>query len=132
MNRSDPISVISGKNCERCNNCDLKEMETESLEDYTYVTSHGPDKSSTKVYYDNGKKGHDRIGVVSMDRESPARFVDEAALGEKAFCSMECRSRQIMIDERKEQCRSKVSRSADVSSSSYTRSPIFSTGILAI
>ncbi|KAJ9168069.1 hypothetical protein P3X46_019641 [Hevea brasiliensis] len=158
MNRSDPISVSSGKNCERCNNCDLKEMEMESLEDYTYVTSHGPDKSSTKVYYDNGKKGHDRIGVVSMDRESPARFVDEAALyptsdflsschlcrkrlhgkdiymyrGEKAFCSMECRSRQIMIDERKEQCRSKVSRSADVSSSSYTRSPIFSTGILAI
>lgn len=52
--------------------------------------------------------------------------------GEKAFCSNECRSRQIVMDERKEQCRSEASRSADVSSSPYTRGQIFSTGILAI
>ncbi|KAJ9183713.1 hypothetical protein P3X46_007528 [Hevea brasiliensis] len=157
MNRSDPIPV---KKCERCN-CGVKEMEIESLEDYTYVTSHGPDKSLTKVYYDDGnKKGRDRIGVdvVSIPRESPARFVDEFAMyptseflsschlcrkrlhgkdiymyrGEKAFCSIECRSRQIMMDERKEQCRSEIPRSADVTSSPYTTSPIFSTGILAI
>ncbi|KAE7998415.1 hypothetical protein FH972_002961 [Carpinus fangiana] len=53
--------------------------------------------------------------------------------GEKAFCSTECRSRQIMMDERKEQCRSEAPRSADVSSSPYTgRGQIFSPGILAI
>lgn len=55
--------------------------------------------------------------------------------GEKAFCSSECRSSQIMIDERKEQqCRSEASRSVDVvSSSSYSRGQIFfSTGIVAI
>ncbi|KAF5458704.1 hypothetical protein F2P56_022717 [Juglans regia] len=51
--------------------------------------------------------------------------------GEKAFCSTECRSRQIMMDERKEQCRSEASRSVDVSSSPYTRGQIFSPGILA-
>jgi len=52
--------------------------------------------------------------------------------GEKAFCSAECRSRQIMVDERKEQCRSEAPRSADVSSSPYTRGQIFLTGIEAI
>ncbi|KAG6723120.1 hypothetical protein I3843_03G192800 [Carya illinoinensis] len=52
--------------------------------------------------------------------------------GEKAFCSTECRTRQIVMDERKEQCRSEATRSADVSSSPYTRGQIFSTGILAI
>lgn len=77
MNRSDPIPVNSGKRC----NCGVKEMEVESLEDYTYVTSHGPDKSLTKVYYDNGnKRMNDRVTVVSMARESPARFSDEFAL----------------------------------------------------
>lgn len=52
--------------------------------------------------------------------------------GEKAFCSAECRSRQIMVDDRKEQCRSEAPRSADVSSSPYTRGQIFLTGIEAI
>ncbi|XP_041003396.1 FCS-Like Zinc finger 13-like [Juglans microcarpa x Juglans regia] len=52
--------------------------------------------------------------------------------GEKAFCSTECRTRQIVMDEKKEQCRSEAPRSADVSSSPYTRGQIFSTGILAI
>jgi hypothetical protein len=37
-----------------------------------------------------------------------------------------------MVDERKEQCRSEAPRSADVSSSPYTRGQIFLTGIEAI
>lgn len=49
--------------------------------------------------------------------------------GEKAFCSTECRSSQIMMDERKERCRSEASRSVELSSS---REQIFSTGILAL
>ncbi|KAL9251468.1 FCS-Like Zinc finger 14-like protein [Drosera capensis] len=55
--------------------------------------------------------------------------------GEKAFCSVECRERQIAMDEGKEQCRSVASRSVDVSSSSpYTggRGQIFSAGIVAV
>lgn len=55
--------------------------------------------------------------------------------GERAFCSTECRYRQIVTDERKEQCcSSEASRSAaaDVSNSPYTDGQIFTTGILAI
>ncbi|KAF8027936.1 hypothetical protein BT93_E0766 [Corymbia citriodora subsp. variegata] len=61
--------------------------------------------------------------------------------GEKAFCSAECRSRQMMTDERKEQkkqkeqkeqkCRNETSKAADLSSSPYTKG-IFWTGIPAI
>ncbi|GFS38506.1 cyclin-dependent kinase, putative [Actinidia rufa] len=53
--------------------------------------------------------------------------------GEKAFCSTECRYRQIVMDDRKEQCSSEASRSADVSNSpaAYSNGHIFSTGILA-
>lgn len=42
-NKSDPVPVIGSK-----------ETDLDSLEDYTYVTNHGPDKSFTKVYYDRG------------------------------------------------------------------------------
>ncbi|WJX28584.1 hypothetical protein P8452_17282 [Trifolium repens] len=53
--------------------------------------------------------------------------------GEKAFCSNECRSRQIMIDERKEKCRSsETSMSMELSSSPYTKDQMFSTGILVL
>lgn len=57
-------------------------------------------------------------------------FIYSFYRGEKAFCSTECRSNQIMMDERKELCRSEASRSMDVSNSSYTRDEIFSTGII--
>ncbi|OIW21736.1 hypothetical protein TanjilG_09073 [Lupinus angustifolius] len=52
--------------------------------------------------------------------------------GEKAFCSMECRSRQIMMEEHNEVCRSEASRSVDLSTSPYTRDQMFSTGIIAL
>lgn len=53
--------------------------------------------------------------------------------GEKAFCSTDCRSRQISMDERKERCRSEASRSVELSSSSsHTREQMFSTGIVAL
>ncbi|KAK5824839.1 FCS-Like Zinc finger 13-like [Gossypium arboreum] len=132
-----------------------KNLEMESLEDFTYVTTHGSGKSSTKVYYDGGEERR----KSNCETPAPApRFVEEVAYptsdflscchlcrkklhgqdiymyrGEKAFCSSECRSTQIMMDERKEQCRSEVSRSARVTTSSYESGDIFfSTGILAI
>lgn len=49
--------------------------------------------------------------------------------GEIAFCSNECRSKQIMMDERKEKCRSS---SMELSSSPYTKDQMFSTGIMAL
>lgn len=52
--------------------------------------------------------------------------------GEKAFCSTECRYRQIVMDERIEKCSSEASRPVDVSTSPYTNGQIFTTGILAI
>ncbi|XP_057433624.1 FCS-Like Zinc finger 13-like [Lotus japonicus] len=52
--------------------------------------------------------------------------------GEKAFCSTECRSSQITMDERKERCRSKASRSVELSSSQNSRDQMFSTGIVAL
>ncbi|KAL5783624.1 hypothetical protein ACOSP7_008653 [Xanthoceras sorbifolium] len=156
LNRSSPIPVSSGKNCDRFRRGGggggFEEMES-SLENYTYVTCHGagPNKStSTKVYYD----GVDQSNTNGFHKnKSPPTFVEDFPAyptsdflsschlcskklhgkdiymyrGEKAFCSTECRSRQIMMDERKEQCRSDVSRSADVSSSPYTRDQIFST-----
>ncbi|GAV76245.1 DUF581 domain-containing protein [Cephalotus follicularis] len=161
LNRSNPIPVNSGKNCDGARGA-VEELGMDSLEDYTYVTCHGHNKSITKVYYDGGdRKGSEHvrskfdIGVVE---ESPARFMEDFLAyptsdflnschlcmrklhgkdiymyrGEKAFCSTECRSSQIMMDECKERCRSETSRSADFSSSPYSRDQIFSTGILAV
>ncbi|KAF8393656.1 hypothetical protein HHK36_021902 [Tetracentron sinense] len=86
-------------------------------ENYTYMTSHTPDQSFTRVYCDHEDGGFDRRCRGSS--------------GEKAFCSSECRYRQIVSDERKEKCGSKASRSADISSSTYSRGRLFSTGIIA-
>ncbi|XWS72296.1 hypothetical protein CRYUN_Cryun02cG0027900 [Craigia yunnanensis] len=162
LNRSNAIVVNPGKNCDifrgRYDNLDM-----ESLEDYTYVTRHGPGKSSTKVYYDGGDEQrrtstrHDTNGFGAVKETSAARFVEDVTYptsdflsschlcrkklhgkdiymyrGEKGFCSSECRSTQIMMDESKEQCRSDASRSAKVSTSSYNTGQIFSTGIIAI
>ncbi|CAN4099182.1 unnamed protein product [Withania somnifera] len=49
--------------------------------------------------------------------------------GEKAFCSTDCRYRQIMMDEHKDKC---SSRSVEVATSPYGNGQIFATGILAI
>ncbi|KAI3880687.1 hypothetical protein MKX03_008098 [Papaver bracteatum] len=52
--------------------------------------------------------------------------------GEKAFCSNECRHRQIVSDERQEKCRSEASRYRDISISPYSGGgQLFSAGITA-
>lgn len=158
----------------------LEDMEVDDcLENYTYVTCHGPDKSFTKVYYDGGRdwpSEHERscrdgipVGDYGVFREPSPRIASEEEeeeedvpvfqtldflsschlcgkklhdrdiymyRGEKAFCSTECRSRHVTMDERKERkerkCRSEASKAADVSSSPYTKDQMFSTGIVAI
>ncbi|KAJ7956011.1 DUF581 domain-containing protein [Quillaja saponaria] len=156
LNRSNPIPVHPIKNQDgfQFRKGGFNEIDVGSLEeDYTYVTSHVPNKTFTKVYFNGGEaqilsSGYQKQRHVEAEPSFPTSdFLSSCHLcrkklhgkdiymyrGEKAFCSTECRSSQIMMDERKEQCRSEVSRSSmDVSSSSYTRDQIFSTGILAI
>ncbi|KAI3410864.1 uncharacterized protein J3R85_018381 [Psidium guajava] len=138
----------------------------DELEDYTYVTFHGPNQSSTTVYYGEGEcdgigrggcgksggglgESMRRVGGVGGG-EGPVfqtlDFLNSCQLcgkklhgediymyrGEKAFCSAECRSTQIMKDERKEQCRTEAPRVADRSGSPYSEGLIFATSILAI
>ncbi|XP_022730532.1 uncharacterized protein LOC111285375 [Durio zibethinus] len=164
LNRSTAIVVNPCRNSDRFRG-KYEDLEVESLEDYTYVTSHGHGKSSSKVYYDGVERveqrksssRHDRNRFGAVKKTPAARFVEDVTYptsdflsschlcrkklhgkdiymyrGEKAFCSPECRSTQIMMDERKEQCRSEASRSAKVSTSSHNTEQIFSTGILAV
>jgi len=151
LNRSGPIPVHYTKNPDEFD-----------VEEYTYVTCHVPNKTFTKVYYDGGEGeirrhyNNSNVGVLRRTEPQPliepessyptSSFLSSCHLcgkklhgkdiymyrGEKAFCSPECRSSQIMMDERKERCRSEASRSVEMSSSPYAREQIFSTGILAL
>ncbi|KAL0308399.1 UNVERIFIED_CONTAM: FCS-Like Zinc finger 14 [Sesamum radiatum] len=173
LSRSNPIPVNSPRDSWRSTRRDSEEMEMESLEEYTIVTCHGPNKSSTKVYsngVERGRKGDDRTPFRiqssctggSVFHISPARlgtspesqpriFSTHAicatrnsraktftcigiyvAKGEKAFCSAECRYRQMVMDERKEKCSSEATRPAEVAGSPYATGQMFTAGILAV
>ncbi|KAI3801236.1 hypothetical protein L1987_29340 [Smallanthus sonchifolius] len=139
---SDPVPVIRSRT-----GGDRGMMD----EDYTIVTSNIPNKLFRKVYH-GGKKidirGKDcifnispaRFGDDDMRVPQPPDFLDSCHLcnkklhgkdiymyrGEKAFCSPECRSRQIAMDERPEKyCSSQAS-------SSGANRVIAATGIFAI
>ncbi|MBA0847865.1 hypothetical protein Goshw_024744 [Gossypium schwendimanii] len=133
-------------------------FQENSEEDYTFVTRHG--ESSTKVYFSGGEEEEEQrlVGKIKEITSLKPRFVQDFNYptsdflsschlckkklhgkdiymyrGEKAFCSAECRSSQIMMDERKEQCKSKASKSGKNQSLGYDKTEqIFSTGILAI
>ncbi|CAL0320245.1 unnamed protein product [Lupinus luteus] len=160
LNRSGPIPVHTIKNQHGFFQKGVNEIDVGSSEDYTYVTYHVPNKTITKVYYDGGESGivknnSNKVGVFRRTPPTPtiveaefptSDFLSSCHLcrkklhgkdiymyrGEKAFCSSECRSRQIMMEERNEVCRSEASRSVDMSSSPYTRDQMFSTGIIAL
>ncbi|KAL0338865.1 UNVERIFIED_CONTAM: FCS-Like Zinc finger 14 [Sesamum angustifolium] len=168
LSRSNPIPVNSPRDSWRSTRRDSEEMEMESLEEYTIVTCHGPNKSSTKVYsngVERGRKGDDRTPFRiqssctggSVFHISPARLGDVAGIpasdflnscnlcykklhgkdiymyrGEKAFCSAECRYRQMVMDERKEKCSSEATRPAEVAGSPYATGQMFTAGILAV
>ncbi|CAN1136267.1 FCS-Like Zinc finger 13 [Linum perenne] len=138
----------------------MEEDQTEKSENYTYVTRQG----STKVYYDDGGEvvaAAPDVKVSEQGMESGngySSFLSCCELckkqlhgldvymyrGDKAFCSSECRSGQIRIDEQelekhKDKCRSEARRSRRRrtdernNKSCCSRSPpMFSTGILAI
>lgn len=172
-NRSSMKSIsipVNSANYSARFRAEYDETELENFEDYTVVTSRGPDnKSYTRVYCNGSsaqenRRSIDRTGFngtkcnrSSVFDISPARFGDFPTYpdsnflsschlcnkklhgkdifmyrGEKAFCSTECRYRQIVMDEHKEKCSSKFSRSADIATSPYVNGQIFSTKILAV
>ncbi|XP_058729760.1 FCS-Like Zinc finger 14-like [Vicia villosa] len=136
------------------NEIDMENLEELEDEEFTYVTCHVPNKTFTKVYYDGEVRkqqgcnnNNNVVGVVRSSEPEPlfptSNFLNSCHLcgknlhgkdiymyrGEKGFCSTECRSSQIMMDERKERCGSEA---VELSNSPYTRGQIFSTGILAV
>ncbi|OIT28081.1 PREDICTED: protein MARD1-like [Nicotiana attenuata] len=156
-NRTLPIPVNSTKNS-ALYKPEFDETEMDSFEEYTIVTCRAPgNKSYTKVYGGGTAVQARKCNRPSVFDISPARLGDFPACpdsdflsschlcqkklhgkdiymyrGEKAFCSTECRYRQIAIDEHKEKCSSEIARSVDVASSPYGNGQIFATGILAI
>ncbi|CAF2200719.1 BnaA07g31870D [Brassica napus] len=141
INRYDPV-CFSGRF--RCPEIDLSE------EEYTCVTSRD---GTTKVYHSDEPEYDDRrrhkpvvqppVIKRRVNRDNPTEFLSSCCLckkrlqgkdiymykGEMGFCSAECRSVQIMNDERKEQSRQQVLRNVDVSSSLYAGEHSFSAGI---
>ncbi|CAB4318483.1 unnamed protein product [Prunus armeniaca] len=158
LNQSEPIPVSSAQNCDGFSTRGLQEFEEDSLENYTYVTQRGQNKSFTRVYYDGGDCNtssmhhHVEDDLQTCNDNNLASvfptsdFLSSCHLckknlhgkdiymyrGESAFCSTECRATQMMMDESKERCRSEALRSVEVSGSSCSRDQIFSTGILVI
>ncbi|KAK4756866.1 hypothetical protein SAY87_006993 [Trapa incisa] len=127
----------------------------EDSEEFSYVTYYnGPNwQPCTRVYTADGREyccsgqlGESRSSQLGLPVFPTSEFLSSCHScgkklqgediymyrGEKAFCSTECRSRQITMDERKEErCRSEASRSDKLSSSPYAEGQIFSAGILA-
>ena len=75
LNRSGPIPVHSTRNPDGFQS--VKEnIDVGSLEDYTYVTCHVPNKTFTKVYYDGGQgyNNNNNINVGVLRRTQPPAF----------------------------------------------------------
>lgn len=156
---SDPISVNQARSdgdLEMENEAGSLEEEEE---EYTIVTCHKANESYTKVYH--GKfvtnQGIEIRRQACIFNISPARFGDNMTVsqtsgflsschlcnkrlhgrdifmyrGEKAFCSPECRSRQIGMDEKKEKYCSSEAESKSPSSG-CPNPQMFATGIFAI
>ncbi|CAH8355825.1 unnamed protein product [Eruca vesicaria subsp. sativa] len=150
INRYDPV-CFSGRF--RCPEIDLSE------EEYTYVTSRdgttkvyynddGFELFENRSGYDVGRR-HNKPMVEppvikrQVFRNDPTEFLSSCCLckkrlqgkdiymykGEMGFCSAECRSVQIMNDERNEQSKTQVSRNVDVLSSPYAGEQSFPAGI---
>ncbi|KAG2254295.1 hypothetical protein Bca4012_057887 [Brassica carinata] len=149
INRYDPV-CFSGRF--RCPEIDLSE------EEYTYVTSRdGTTKvyynDDGFKLFQNGTEYDDRrrqkptveppVIKRQVCRDDPTEFLSSCCLckkrlqgkdiymykGEMGFCSAECRSVQIMNDERNEQSKPQVFRNVDVLSPPCAGEQSFSAGI---
>lgn len=161
-----PVSSdrISGRVAGNFDQTDMDCSDDEEDEEYTLVTCHGPDnRSYTRVYFDKGVVGSQKTLRPSVFVISPAAggglqgnsgsggFLNSCDMcqkslrgkdifmyrGEKAFCSWECRNKEMMMGEDyndKKKWSSEITRSADVSSSAGAEfhGQMFSDGILAV
>ncbi|CAI9099039.1 OLC1v1035800C1 [Oldenlandia corymbosa var. corymbosa] len=134
--------------------------EMELCEEYTCVISHvGDNQIKKKEYFDSTNvviTGTEKISSVSNNNlvgsrvgEAPqfrvADFLNSCFLcqkqlhgldifmyrGEKAFCSVECRGKQITIDERKEKCVSGMAKPHEYSASPCPSPMQFLAGVAA-
>ncbi|KAJ0248209.1 FCS-Like Zinc finger 11 [Hirschfeldia incana] len=94
----------------------LSEDEMEMSEDYTCITTHGPNPKTTHIYRDQVLECH-KNEVINKEKSieteldnflSVCNFCNKKLVvgkdiymyrGEKAFCSEECRSEEMAIDE---------------------------------
>ncbi|VFQ92572.1 unnamed protein product [Cuscuta campestris] len=150
----------SGRPAGEFDQTDMESSEDEEDEEYTLVTCHGPDnKSYTRVYFDSGVIGSQRSRRPTVFVVSPAKagglpgrsdsggFLSSCDMchkslqgkdifmyrGEKAFCSWECRNREILSEDYSEKKKwgSEIPRSADVSGTKF-HGQMVSNGILAV
>ncbi|KAL1531309.1 FCS-Like Zinc finger 13-like [Salvia divinorum] len=157
LTRSSPISVNYPKNCWSRGEAEEYTYTTVTChgpsKSYTKVYSaetgrSGDERSPFRI--ESGKKSN-RSSVFHI---SPARGVEAGGfptaeflsrcdlcqkklhgkdiyIGEKAFCSSDCRYTQMVMDERKDKCSAKASKPTEVAVSSYANGKMFTTGILA-
>lgn len=97
INGSNPIPVNPARNFNNraSRKAGFEEVEMDSMEDYTFVTCHGPgNKPSTRVYCDGGSKGYERSDFdrnssrsnrPSLFTLSPARFDNSPAIPTSDF-----------------------------------------------
>ncbi|KAG9458058.1 hypothetical protein H6P81_002566 [Aristolochia fimbriata] len=147
LSRTDPIPV--GKNNSTGDGGVDERSDVGRSESFTSVTYRGRHRLS--VTRDDGKSRNMGVFLAS----SPPRFTEDFMgfqtsdflsychlcwkklhgkdiymyRGEKAFCSSECRYRQIVSDEYQEKCRSEAS---EISNSSYNTDILLSPGIAAV
>ncbi|KAH6779235.1 hypothetical protein C2S52_010472 [Perilla frutescens var. hirtella] len=119
---SNSIHIIKSKNAPENSNC--KKITAAEMEEYTCVISHvGKNLVKKREYFDAEILGANDgcVGVVTA-AFAEADFLSSCVLcqkklhgldvfmyrGDKAFCSTECRHKQISIDEQKDKCHSKA------------------------
>lgn len=155
---SDPISVNQARS-DGDLEMENEEGSLEEEEEYTIVTRHKANTSYTKVYHGGfvTNQGIEISRQACIFNISPARFGDHVKVsqtsgflsscflcnkrlhgrdifmyrGEKAFCSPECRSRQIGMEEKREKHCSSEAESKSPSNGCPSRQ-MFATGIYAI
>ncbi|KAI4379583.1 hypothetical protein MLD38_005861 [Melastoma candidum] len=140
---------VSSPGGHRGSESDDGSAKEEEEEDYTYVTFHGPGVPFTMVYHDQiEKERREAWHVGSESYEQQQGFLSSCQLcgkklhgrdiymyrGEKGFCSAECRSAQIIMDEHGEQCRSEAadSRSYSSASAAFSEGQVSSASIIAV
>ncbi|CBI20951.3 unnamed protein product, partial [Vitis vinifera] len=118
----------------------LSASEIELSEDYTCVISHGPNPKTTHIYGDcilefecsdnsTPYPSNDFLSICYSCKKKLEEGKDIYMYrGEKAFCSLNCRSQEILIDEEMEKTTDDSSEKSPVSKCGED---LFETGMLA-